>query len=48
MNLLQLAPEIQEAILHLPRTESGLDAVTERDLRPIAGMVSWRQTIQTQ
>ncbi len=41
MNLLQLAPDIQEAVLNLPRTESGRDAVTERDLRPIAGMVSW-------
>ena len=42
MNLLQLAPDIQEALLHLPRTESGRDAVTERDLRPIAGMVGWK------
>ncbi len=43
MNLLQIAPDIQEAVLHLPRTESGRDAVTERDLRPIAGMVSWNR-----
>lgn len=42
MNLLCLAPDIQEAVLNLPRTESGRDAVTERDLRPIAGMVSWK------
>jgi len=42
MNLLCLAPDIQEAILNLPRTERGRDAVTERDLRPIAAMVSWK------
>ncbi|MEZ6152331.1 MAG: hypothetical protein R3C09_19700 [Pirellulaceae bacterium] len=36
MNILQLAPDIQEAVLHLPPTENGRDAVTERDLRPIA------------
>ena len=34
--LLQLAPDIQEAILFLPPTERGRDPVTERDLRPIA------------
>lgn len=43
MNLLHLAPDIQEAILSLPRTESGRDPVTERDLRPIAGIVDWRK-----
>ncbi len=43
MNLLQLAPDIQEAALHLPLTESGRDAITERDLRPIAGMVGWKE-----
>ena len=42
MNLLQLAPDIQEAVLNLPPTESGRDAVTERDLRPIAAKVGWR------
>ena len=43
MNLLCLAPDIQEAVLNLPRTERGRDAVTERDLRPIAAMVSWKE-----
>lgn len=43
MNLLCLAPDIQEAVLNLPRTIQGRDAVTERDLRPIAGMVSWKE-----
>ena len=40
--LLQLAPDIQEAILFLPPTERGRDPVTERDLRPIAAVVGWR------
>jgi hypothetical protein len=43
MNLLHLAPDIQEAILHLPRVLEGRDPITERDLRPIAAMRDWRQ-----
>ena len=42
MNLLQLAPDIQEEILFLPLTERGRDVVAERDLRPIAGESDWR------
>jgi len=41
MNLLYLAPDIQEAILHLPRVRSGRDPITERDLRPICAESSW-------
>ena len=41
MALLQLAPQIQEAILFLPPTERGRDSVTERDLRPIAAVAEW-------
>ena len=41
MALLQLAPEIQEAILFLPPTYRGRDPVTERDLRPIAAVAEW-------
>jgi hypothetical protein len=41
MNLLNLAPDIQEEILHQPRVESGRDPVTERDLRPIVVEVDW-------
>jgi len=41
MNLLYLAPDIQEAILHLPRVTSGKDPITERDLRPIAAESNW-------
>ena len=35
MNLLNLAPDIQEAILFLPRDECGKDPVTERELRAV-------------
>ena len=43
MNLLCLAPDLQEEILFLPPTERGRDAVTEGDLRPIAGTPSWNR-----
>ncbi len=43
MNLLCLAPDIQEALLFLPAVERGREAVTERQLRPIAGMEDWRK-----
>jgi hypothetical protein len=43
MNLLYLAPDIQEAILHLPRVTSGKDPITERHLRPIAAEPDWRR-----
>ena len=41
MNLLSLAPDIQEEILFLPPCERGRDPVTERDLRPIAAVANW-------
>jgi len=41
MNLLHLAPDIQEAILNLPRTIRGHDPFTERHLRPIASETDW-------
>ncbi|MEW5980368.1 MAG: recombinase family protein [Acidobacteriota bacterium] len=43
MNLLNLAPEIQEEILFLPSTFAGSDAVSERDLRAIASEVNWKK-----
>ena len=43
MNLLQLAPDIQEEILFLPRVERGRDPVTERELRSIAAEPSWER-----
>ena len=39
MNLMNLAPDIQEAILHLPKVREGRDPVTERDLRAIVAVV---------
>ena len=41
MNLLHLAPDIQEQILDLPTVPKGRDPITERDLRPIAAFASW-------
>ena len=41
MNLLHLAPDIQEAILDLPRTLKGRDPICERDLRVIAAVPVW-------
>ena len=43
MNLLNLAPDIQEAILFLPRVESGRDPITERELRAIVAVADWRK-----
>ncbi|MBL8743914.1 MAG: hypothetical protein JNK04_22555 [Myxococcales bacterium] len=43
MNLLHLSPDIQEAILFLPRVEQGRDPITERDLRPVAALPDWRK-----
>jgi len=42
MNLLNLAPDIQEEILFLPRTAKGRDPIGERDLRPITAIHDWR------
>lgn len=41
MNLLNLAPDIQEEILFLPRTTHGCDSISERDVRPICAAVDW-------
>jgi hypothetical protein len=41
MSLLNLAPDVQEQILFLPRTERGRDAVKETDIRPIAAVLDW-------
>jgi hypothetical protein len=43
MNLLLLAPDIQEALLFLPRTERGRDPIRERHVRPITGILDWRR-----
>jgi hypothetical protein len=43
MNLLQLAPDIQEAVLFLPRTERGRDRIQLRHLQPVAAALDWRK-----
>ena len=42
-NLLNLAPDIQEEILFLPRTVKGRDPIRERDVRPIAAVPHWNR-----
>lgn len=46
MNLLNLAPDIQEAVLFLPPVESGRDPIRELHLRPIAATPDWRKQRQ--
>ena len=41
--LLNLAPDIQEALLFLPRTEKGRHVVTEHALRSIAKELDWQR-----
>ena len=43
MNLLGLAPEIQEHILFLPATERGRDAIQLRHLQPITQALDWKK-----
>lgn len=43
MSLLSLAPDIQEQILFLPRTEQGRDAIKETDVRLIASTLDWQK-----
>jgi hypothetical protein len=42
MNLLLLAPDIQEEILFLPPTDRGPHPIILRDLQPIATVPDWR------
>ena len=41
MAFLNLAPDIQEAILTMPMPEDGRDPVTERQVRPVAAELDW-------
>jgi hypothetical protein len=43
MNLVYLAPDLQEALLFLPRTERGRDPIILADLQPIAATPDWRR-----
>ncbi len=42
-NLLLLAPDIQEAILEVPRLVKGSDSITERQLRETVAEVDWSE-----
>jgi hypothetical protein len=43
MNLVNLAPDVQEALLFLARTERGRDAIHLRLLQPIASSIDWKK-----
>ena len=43
MNLLYLAPDLQEEVLFLPRTERGRDPIPLWRLQPIAATVDWKK-----
>jgi len=43
MNLLHLAPDIQEAILFLPPTDGGRAPIPERHIRAICAVLDWRK-----
>ena len=43
MNLLSLAPDLQEALLFLPLTQCGRDAIILADLMPLAAAFDWRK-----
>jgi hypothetical protein len=43
MNLLYLAPDIQEALLFLPKTQRGRDPIHLAQLQPIASTLDWRK-----
>ena len=46
VNLLLLAPEIQEAILDLPPVTNGRDSVSERNLRGIVAEPNWDRQLE--
>jgi len=43
MNLRQLAPDIQEQLLFLPRVQQGRDPIHLHHLQPIAAILDWRK-----
>ena len=43
MNLLNLAPEIQESLLLLPNAATPRNPITERQLRQIMKVVDWEE-----
>src|SRR5262249_34240853 len=43
VNLIHLAPDLQEALLFLPPTQRGRDAIILADGEPIAAALDWRK-----
>ena len=43
ISLINLAPDIQEALLFLPPTRRGRDAIILADVQPIAAAFDWRK-----
>jgi hypothetical protein len=43
LNLLYLAPDLQEALLFLPPTLRGRDPIILADLMPLAATLDWRK-----
>jgi hypothetical protein len=43
MNLLYLAPDVQEALLFLPPTRRGRDPIILADVQPITAAFDWRK-----
>jgi hypothetical protein len=43
MNLLHLAPDIQEELLFLPPTDGGRAPIREHMIRPLAAIPDWRK-----
>ena len=46
MNLLHLAPDIQEELVYLSPVRKGRDQITERDVRVLTRLVDWEQQRQ--
>src|SRR5688500_10836185 len=46
MDLLNLAPDVQEALLHVPAVERGKNTITERRIRAVTAHVEWEQQRQ--
>ena len=46
MNLLNLAPQIQEEILFLPEIREGREPVRESALRRLPGVLSWNEQVE--
>ena len=43
LGIFPITPDVQEAILFLPRTVKGRDAIPEHHIRPIAAELEWRK-----